>query len=87
MKTVDPVRGGGRARHVVAAHARVARQHAVSEVTSSGPRRSGPRATTTKLCAAVHSACGIVEVLTGEGSQLAFRRALATLRPPAKAIG
>ena len=75
---------------IVAAHARVARQHAVSEVRVVGTAAIRAASNREELCAAVHSACGIhVEVLTGEQeAQLAFTGALATLAtPPAGAIG
>ena len=75
---------------IVAALARVARQHAVSEVHVVGTAAIRAASNRDELCAAVHSACGIhVEVLTGEQeAQLAFSGALATLAtPPAGAIG
>lgn len=75
---------------IVAAHARVARQHAVSEVRVVGTAAIRAASNRDELCAAVHSACGIhVEVLTGEQeAQLAFAGALATLAaPPEGAIG
>jgi exopolyphosphatase/guanosine-5'-triphosphate,3'-diphosphate pyrophosphatase len=75
---------------IVAAHARVARQHGVDQVHVVGTAAIRGASNRDELCAAVHSACGIqVEVLTGEQeAQLAFTGALATLdSPPAGAIG
>jgi exopolyphosphatase/guanosine-5'-triphosphate,3'-diphosphate pyrophosphatase len=75
---------------IVAAHARVARQHGVSAVQVVGTAAIRAASNREELCAAVHSACGIqVEVLTGEQeAQLAFTGALATLAsPPAGTIG
>jgi exopolyphosphatase / guanosine-5'-triphosphate,3'-diphosphate pyrophosphatase len=75
---------------IVAAHARVARQHGVSTVQVVGTAAIRAANNREELCAAVHSACGIhVEVLTGEQeAQLAFTGALATLAsPPAGTIG
>lgn len=75
---------------IVAAHARVARQHAVSEVRVVGTAAIRGASNCDELCAAVQAACGLhVEVLTGEQeAQLAFAGALATLAtPPPGAIG
>ena len=75
---------------IVAAHARVARQHGVRAVQVVGTAAIRAATNREELCAAVHSACGIhVEVLTGEQeAQLAFTGALATLAsPPAGTIG
>jgi exopolyphosphatase/guanosine-5'-triphosphate,3'-diphosphate pyrophosphatase len=75
---------------IVAGHARVARQHAVSEVHVVGTAAIRAASNRDELCAAVHSACGVqVEVLTGEQeAQLAFTGALATLAtPPTGPIG
>jgi exopolyphosphatase/guanosine-5'-triphosphate,3'-diphosphate pyrophosphatase len=75
---------------IVAAHARMASQHGVSDVRVVGTAAIRAASNRDELCAAVHSACGIhVEVLSGEQeAQLAFTGALATLAtPPAGAIG
>jgi exopolyphosphatase / guanosine-5'-triphosphate,3'-diphosphate pyrophosphatase len=75
---------------IVAAHARVARQHGAGAVQVVGTAAIRAASNREELCAAVHSACGIhVEVLTGEQeAQLAFTGALATLAsPPAGTIG
>ncbi|HEX6618005.1 MAG TPA: hypothetical protein VF024_00020 [Solirubrobacteraceae bacterium] len=75
---------------IVAAHARVARQHGVRAVQVVGTAAIRAASNREELCAAVHSASGIhVEVLTGEQeAQLAFTGALATLAsPPAGTIG
>ena len=75
---------------IVAAHARTAQQHGVSEVHVVGTAAIRAASNRDELCAAVQSACGIdVEILTGEQeAELAFSGALATLAtPPAGAIG
>jgi exopolyphosphatase / guanosine-5'-triphosphate,3'-diphosphate pyrophosphatase len=75
---------------IVAGHARVARQHGVSDVHVVGTAAIRAASNRDELCAAVRSACGVhVEILTGEQeAQLAFTGALATLAsPPAGAIG
>jgi exopolyphosphatase / guanosine-5'-triphosphate,3'-diphosphate pyrophosphatase len=75
---------------IVAAHARMARQHGVSDVHVVGTAAIRAASNRAELCAAVQSACGIqVEILSGEQeAELAFTGALATLAtPPAGAIG
>ena len=75
---------------IVAAHARIAREHGVRELHVVGTAAVRGASNCDELCAAVHSVCGVhVEVLTGEQeAQLAFTGALATLAgPPAGAIG
>ena len=75
---------------IVAAHARVAREHGVVEVHVVGTAAVRAASNRDELCAAVQRACGIdVEILTGEQeAALAFTGALATLAsPPAGTIG
>jgi exopolyphosphatase/guanosine-5'-triphosphate,3'-diphosphate pyrophosphatase len=74
----------------VAAHVRLANEHAVHEVRVVGTAAIRGASNRDDLCAAVHTAAGVpVEVLTGEQeAALAFAGALATLtRPPAGSIG
>jgi len=74
----------------VAAHVRLAREHAVHEVRVVGTAAIRGARNRDDLCAAVQRAAGVrVEVLTGEQeAALAFAGALATLTlPPAGAIG
>ena len=74
----------------VAAHVRLAREHAVHEVRVVGTAAIRGARNRDDLCAAVQRAAGVrVEVLTGEQeAALAFAGALATLtHPPAGPIG
>jgi exopolyphosphatase/guanosine-5'-triphosphate,3'-diphosphate pyrophosphatase len=74
----------------VAAHVRLAREHAVHEVRVVGTAAIRGARNRDDLCAAVQRAAGVrVEVLTGEQeAALAFAGALATLTlPPAGPIG
>jgi exopolyphosphatase / guanosine-5'-triphosphate,3'-diphosphate pyrophosphatase len=74
----------------VAAHVRLAREHAVDEVRVVGTAAIRGARNRDDLCAAVQRAAGVrVEVLTGEQeAALAFAGALATLtHPPAGPIG